>query len=850
MFRATIKGLLAKKFRLILTAISVVLGVGFVAGTYVLTDTMNAAFDDLFSTTAQASDVTVRAQNAFDAEGGPGGSGNEGREPIPEDILPTVESVPAVASASGDVTGYAQIINPNTGEAIGGFGPPTIGLNWTDTSSDVLSIRDGEAPAGPSDVLIDAGTAASNDIAVGDTLEILLVGGPREFTVSGIAGFGDADNLAGATLAVFDTPTAQEVLDKEGVYDAISVIGVEGVSATELRDDVGAVLPDGVEAVTTATVGEENAEQLQEGLGFFQTFLLVFAGVSLFVGSFIIFNTFSIIVAQRTRELALFRALGASRRQVMTSVIVEAGVVGLVASVIGLAFGVVVAILLRGLLGLIGIDLPSTSLQILPRTIVVSVIVGVIVTLIAAIIPARRAARVAPVEALREADPSAVRERGLGRRLALGLVVTGLGVAALAYGLFGQPSNAATLVGLGAAVTFLGVTMLSPLFAGPVSSAIGAPLARLGLASKIGRRNAIRNPRRTARTSAALMIGLGLVAMVAILGASLKGSFTAALEETLRADFTVSTQSFLPFSPDVAARIEQIPDAEAVSRFRTAGFRVNDQTSFLTAVQPDTLDAVAEIDLVQGDLADLGTEQILVHEDLATSKGWALGDEVPAAFASVGDRPLTIAGIYARNEMLGDYAINRELYDELYTENLDDFVLVKLREGADPATAQSEIEDAVAPFRNIEVLDQTGFREKQAGFLDQLLGLVTVLLFFAIMIAWFGIVNTLSLSIHERTRELGLLRAVGLSRKQVKRMIRIEAAIIALFGAVLGLVIGIVFGWALQQALEPEGVSELVIPGGSLVIYLIFAGVAGVLAAIGPARRASKLDVLQSIAYE
>ncbi|MGZ8579354.1 MAG: ABC transporter permease, partial [Actinomycetota bacterium] len=293
MFRATVKGLLAKKFRLILTAISVVLGVGFVAGTYVLTDTMNAAFDDLFATTSAASDVTVRAKNAFDSEAaGPGGGGgNEDRNPLPEELLDTVLAVPTVAAASGDVSGYAQIVNPNTGDAIGGFGPPTIGLNWTGASEGILEIRAGEPPAGPDDVLIDAGTAERNDIAVGDTVQILFVGPPREFTVSGTAGFGDADNLAGATLAIFDTDTAQEVLDKEGAYDAISVVGVDGVSATELRDDVGAVLPEDAEAVTTASVGEEQSEQLQEGLGFFQTALLVFAGVALFVGSFIIFNT-------------------------------------------------------------------------------------------------------------------------------------------------------------------------------------------------------------------------------------------------------------------------------------------------------------------------------------------------------------------------------------------------------------------------------------------------------------------------------------------------------------------------------------------------------------------------------
>ena len=421
MWRATFKSLLAKKLRLVLTAVSVVLGVGFVAGTYVLTDTMNAAFDQLFAQTSEASDVVVRSVSAFDStvtDGGGGGGGQE-RKPLPESLLGDVTAVPGVAAAAGDVQGYAQMVDPATDEVIGGVGPPTIGTNWNELADQVLDIREGSPPTGPDDVVIDAATASSSTLAVGDRISILFQGPPREFTISGIAGFGEADNLGGATLAVFDTETAQDVLGKEGVYDAISVVAEEGVSATQLRASIAQVLPERVEAVTSTSVADEQSEALQEGLGFFRTALLVFAFVALFVGSFIIFNTFSIIVAQRTRELALLRALGASRRQVVVSVVLEAFVVGLVASVLGILAGIGIALGLQGLLGLFNIDLPSTALQLLPRTIVVSMVVGVGVTVAASILPARRAGTVAPIQAMREADDAPPPRSLAGRRLAV-----------------------------------------------------------------------------------------------------------------------------------------------------------------------------------------------------------------------------------------------------------------------------------------------------------------------------------------------------------------------------------------------------------------------------------------------
>ncbi|MEO8476604.1 MAG: FtsX-like permease family protein [Actinomycetota bacterium] len=853
MWRATFKSLLAKKLRFSLTALSVVLGVGFVAGTFVLTDTMNAAFDQLFTQAAGTSDVTVRSVSAFTTEqAGPGGGASSDREPIPASVLPLVKSVTGVALVGGDVQGTAQMVDPATDEPIGGFGPPTIGSNWNDVSGGTVTIREGVEPTGPDDVAIDAATAKKYGFAVGQQVQILFAAGDsRKFTISGIVSFGDADNLAGATLAIFDTTTAQTVLGKEGVFDSISVVGDDRVAASELRADIQEVLPEGVEAVTSATVADEQSQALKEGLGFFRIALLVFACIALFVGAFIIFNTFSIIVAQRTRELALLRALGASRVQVMASVVVEALLVGLFAAVVGIVAGIGIAMGLKGLLGAFGIDLPSTSIQLLPRTIVVSLLVGTVVTVVASVLPARRAARVAPIQALRESGDTVAPSGTLRRRLILGVTVTALGAAALASGLFGGGSKAGVMVGLGAAMTFIGIAVLSPLAARPIAGALGAPARRLSMQGKLGRENAMRNPRRTASTAAALMIGLGLVSMVAILSASLKASFDTALTETLKADYMLTTSSFTSFGSEAANKVRDLPEVAAVSEFRQNGFRIDGNTAFLTAAEPATLDAVVSIDLLQGDLAELSRpDTIMVHEDIAVSNGWAVGDEIPAQFATVGDAPLTLVGIYGDNRLAGDYLISTDTYATFYTEQLDSFVLVKASSDVSPGQAKAAIEAAVRGFPNVQVQDQAAFREQQAGFIDQLLGLVTALLLMSILIALFGIVNTLGLSIYERTRELGLLRAVGMSRRQVKRMIRWEAVIIAIFGAVLGIAIGVLFGWALQQALADEGVTALKIPVAQLVFYLVFAGIAGVLAAILPARRAAKLNVLDAISYE
>jgi putative ABC transport system permease protein len=842
--RAALRSVLARKVRLILTGISILVGVGFMAGTFVLTDTMTRAFDDVVSTGTSSIDVLVRSSNAFTAQT----SSLEEREPMPESVLADVEAVPGVAQAVGDVLGYAQIVDPTTGKVIGTLGPPTAASAWNDLNGFRLK-PGGSPPQGEHQVVIDAATAEAHHIQVGDRVQILFEGPPGEFDVVGVAGYGESDSLLGATWALFDLPTAQRYLGKQDQLDSVSVVADSGVSGVELQRRIADVLPKGTEAVTAATLNSEAQDQIATGLGFLRTAFLVFAFVALFVGAFIIFNTFAIIVAQRTRELALFRALGASGRQVMTTVVLEAVIVGIVSSALGVIFGIGVAIGLKALLSAVGLDIPASGTVVLPRTFIVSIVVGTIVTVIAAIVPARRAARVAPIEALREAQDRP--GRSLRFRLITGAIVLALGILPLAYGLFGTPENALQLVGLGVALTFLGVAMLTPLIARPVARVLGAPVRLLGVPGKLASENSMRNPRRTAATASALMIGLGLVVFVAVFGASAKASVNSTLERTLKADFILTSPTFSGFSTAAADAMRPVPGVAVVSELRQGEVKVKGGTAFVTGVDPSTLSAVTDVGLTAGSMTDLGRPNtIAVYDQVADDNHWGIGDTVSMEFPATGPVDLEVVGLYSESGLIGDYAVSLGTYDENVAQQLDVFVLVKAGEGADVEAVQADLETALEPFPNIEVQDQAAFRDKYATFLNQVLNLVTSLLVFAVVIALFGVMNTLYLSIYERTRELGLLRAVGLTRRQTRSMVRREAAIISVMGALFGVVIGIAFGWALQQALAPRGFSNLGIPGGQLTFYVVAAAVLGWLFAFLPARRAAKLNVLDAIAYE
>ena len=848
MFRTALKGVAAHKVRLALTALAIILGVGFIAGTYILTDTMNAAFDGLFQQISKGVAVEVSGTPKFTSSVGGEDSGSAQR--VPASLVPTVAAVQGVRVAEGTVGGYAQLVDKK-GKAISTGGALTLGTSWTsDPGMSSLTIRQGRPPENSSEIAVDAGTATKHELKLGDTVTVLLQGPSMQAKIVGIVGFGSQDNLLGATLVVFDTATAQRVFDAPNQFDAIEVAADPGVSAVTLRDRIQAALPDGFQAKTGQETAQTQSTDIKKALSFFTIALLVFADIALFVGAFIIYNTFSILVAQRTRELALLRALGASGAQVRRAVLIEAAVVGVVASLIGLAFGFVVAAGLRALLNAFGIDLPSTSLQVLPRTIIVGLIIGIGVTLVSAIAPARRAAKLPPVAALRDPEPSST-AFSLARTI-LGGALTLAGIGALFLGLFGGTSSSGLLVGIGALLVFLGVGGLSPLIARPLARGLGAPPARLaGISGRLGRENAMRNPKRTASTAAALMIGLGLVAFVSIFAASVKSSATAALDSALKADYIVSSTSFQPFSQNVAGELRSKSEFASVSQLRQGIMGFRGAAAQVTGADPATLTQVVSVPMKAGSVSALSRQNgLLVWEQTASSNGWSLGDTVPVTFNATGKQELKIVGLYTDNRLLGNYVISLDTYDRNFTQQLDTFVLATTAPGVSQSQAKAAANAVAKSFPNVQVQDQAQFRAKQASQVDTLLGLITALLGLAILIALFGIVNTLGLSILERTREIGLLRAVGMARRQVRGMIRWEAVIIAVFGAVLGIAVGVFFGWAMVRALNSQGITSLTIPYGQLLFYVILAGVFGVLAGVFPARRAAKLNVLQAIATE
>jgi putative ABC transport system permease protein len=845
MWRATIKGLVAHKVRLGLTALSIVMGVAFVAGTFILTDTMGRAFDNLFATVNKGVAVEVSGVPKFESNG-PGGDTAGTAERVPASLLDSIRQVDGVRAAQGNISGYAQLVDKK-GKAIVTGGAPTLGVTWSDDPElNPLVLREGHAPHGSSQIVVDAHTAKAHDLTVGDTVTVLLQGPPMKATIVGIVGFGQADNLGGATLVAFDLPTAEVALNGGGKFDAIDVTAEPGVSAQELKSRINKVLPADFQAKTGEEAAQKTSDDIKQALSFFNIALLVFAAVALFVGAFIIFNTFQILVSQRTRELALLRALGASPAQVRRSVIAEAIVVGLFASALGLGFGFALALGLKALLKAFGIDLPSTTLQLLPRTIIAAFVVGVGTTLVASIMPAIRASRVAPIAAMRESQPADYRPSP--RRIVTGAIVTVLGAGILMFGLFGGASNAAAMVGLGAATVFFGVAVLSPLIVRPVARFVGAPLSKIS--GKLGRENAVRNPKRTASTAAALMIGLGLVAFVGIFAQSIKASSDKILKETMKADYIVSTSQFTGFSQDVATRLRSDPAFSTVSEFRQGTFGLRGRATSIQGVDPATVQDVVKVDMKAGSVSALGDGDVLVFEDAATSHGWKLGDSFEASFARTGKQRLHIVGIYTDDRILGPFVVNLATFDRNFVEQLDMVVLVKTASGVRASEARRAADRVAGEFPNVKLEDQAQFRKSQAAQIDQLLGLITALLGLAIVIAVIGIINTLGLSIYERTREIGLLRAVGMIRKQVKRMVRWEAVLISVFGALLGTAIGIFFGWAMVQALSSQGITELAIPGGRLLVYVLVAALIGVAAAIWPARKAAKLDVLSAIAYE
>jgi putative ABC transport system permease protein len=842
--RATLKSLLARKVRLLLTGLAVVLGVSFVSGTYVLSDTITATFDTLFREVNAGVDLAVRRTTGFDSDTGQG----EEREVLPVSLVERIRGVPGVAQAVGDVTGYAQLVAPD-GTAVTTTGAPTLGVVYQEGQlGGALTVAQGRAPRA-GELAIDRRSFTEHRFTLGSRVTVLTLDEPVQLTLVGVVRFGSTDSLAGATLAVFDLPTALDVLGKDG-YDAITVRVTNPAEVEDVRRRIADVVPERTEILTGSEVAEEDSEGVGEILSIIERVLLVFAFVALFVGGFIIVNTFTILVAQRTRELALLRALGASRGQVLRSVVVEALIVGVLSSTAGLLLGILVAKGLQGAFRAFGVDLPAGGTVLRGRTVVAAYLVGILVTLVASVLPARRAASVPPVAAMRD-DLWVPVAAGLRRRAIAGGTLLVLGAAALAAGLFGSTGSGLQLVGLGALLVFLGVAVVSPLVATPLARTIGAPFARWrGVPGRLGRENAMRNPRRTASTSAALMIGLALVGVVSVLAESVKASAGKVVDSSLGADFTVSTENFFTgHSPVVAQRLRALPEIGTVAEARTGPFQVDGRDRFLTGMDPATVPEVVRLRLESGSLDALNRGQLLVSVDVASELGVGLGDRVPVEFGRTGKEQLTVGGVFGRNQLVGGYLLSVAAFDERFAQRLNAVTLANAAPGVAPAAAGEAVRRALEEFPNLVARDATELKEFNREQVNQLLGLIFALLALAILIALVGIVNTLALSVYERVREIGLLRAVGMDRRQVRRMVRYEAVVIAVLGALLGLGLGLVLGVALVTALEEEGITTLAVPGGQLAVYVVLAALAGVVAAVLPARRAARLDVLDAIAH-
>ncbi len=849
MWRATVKGLLGHKLRMALTVLAITIGVGFVAGSFVFTDTLSSVFDDLFSGTTAGTDVIVKpiieSGNDF---------GFSLPEKLPAAVLDDVRSVEGVEEATGSLFWFVQLLDQD-GEIAATTGPPTFGASWADTDRPgVFSLREGARPDADGEVALDRKTAERLGFVIGDTVQIVIFGPPESFTLVGLAGFGEADNLGGAGFALFDIPTAQRVFNAGDAYDTIDIAATPGLSPETLVDRIQPILPDKVEAVTAQSVAEEQAAALKEGLGFFNTFLLVFAGIALFVGTFIIQNTFRIIVAQRTRELALFRALGATSRQVTGMVLTEAAIVGVIASGLGLLFGIVLANVLAVAYEFFGGDLPEAALEVRLRTVLVAVAVGVIVTLISALLPARKAASVPPVAAMRDLDTPA--RRSMRPRVIAGAAITGFGVVLGALGLFVELPvdwiEPIALVGAAAAIVFIGVAVISPVFTRTIAGTIGAPFPRLlAMPGTLARENSMRKPRRTAATAAALMIGLALVSLATILAASFRGTVREVIDESFRADLVVSELGFrgIGFSTSIADEMEALPEIDKLARTRFGQASFGENPAFVSAVQADTFLDLFSVDLIEGSFDELSSSSVALRASRAESLGVQVGDTVTLTFARTGAQALPVVAIWDGQGIQASVLLSLETYEANFAEQLDAQVLVALNEGVTTEEGRAAVETIVAAFPNVQIQDQADFKKQTESQINLILSLIFVLLLLSVFIALLGITNTLSLSIIERTREIGLLRAVGMSRKQVRRMIRWESVIISVFGAVLGVGLGILFGWAVVQALSDQGLI-FVLPTGQLIGALFAAGIAGVVAAILPAWRASRLNVLEAIAYE
>ncbi len=854
MTRVALKGLLGRKVRAALTAIAIILGVAMVSGTYVLTDTIKSAFSTVFTTVYKHTDAVITGKSAIGTTGG--GGQNITPPSLSASLLTRVEGLKGVSLASGGISDTAKLVGHN-GKVISRGGAPGLAFSYTQNGQrfNPLTLTSGIWPTGPDQVGIDSSTASSDHYSPGQTIGVVARGPEQRFRIAGIVKFAGVSSLGGATIAVFSLPTAQQLFHKQGMFDTIDVAGNHGVTPQQLVGEIRPLLPASAQVRTGQGQARQATKDTSGFLSIFQDFLLAFGGVALFVGSFVIANTLSITIAQRTRELATMRTLGATRRQVLRSVLLEAFIIGLLASVTGLSLGLALAKGLNSLLVSFGIDLPQASTVFATRTIVVSLLVGILITLAAAMRPALRATRVPPIAAVREGavlPPS--RLARLGSYPAAGTIVAA--VALMLVGLFvsGLSTGQRLLaIGLGTLALFLGVAMLTPKLVPPLARVLGWPAARLGgSAGSLARGNAARNPTRTASTASALMIGLTLVTLVGVLAAGLKARFQDSVNQVFVADYALtSSDNFTPIGVAAGKALVGVPGVEVVSGVRAGQGRAFGSSVTVSGVAPN-ISKVISVKYQVGSPstpAQLGQSGAMISKDYATANNLHFGSPLSVRTPTGAVLYLRVLGVIAPpkgGSPFGDVTISTARFDATYQNPADVYTLLDIRGGVTPANT-NRLNAALRAFPDAKLQTKAQFTHNQLQGLTTLLNLLYVLLSLSIVVSVFGIVNTLVLTVFERTRELGMLRAVGMTRRQVRRMIRHESVITALLGAAVGIPLGVVLALMVGVAIK---YAVFTIPVGTLVVFVIAAVIAGLVAAIIPARRAGRLNVLEALQYE
>jgi putative ABC transport system permease protein len=849
MNRMALRGLFARKLRTALTGFAVVIGVAFVAGTFIFTDTINASFDDLFKQVSKGVDVDVTANQPVEGDFG-------GRiQPLPPGTLEKIRATNGVEAAEPRLETQVTIFEKD-GDPISGNGPPSIVFSTNEPRFDPQTYVEGHRAETVGQVTLDQATADRYDFHVGDRLKIAGRAPAKDYDIVGISKLGDQKSLGIKSMSM-PLGEVQRIAATPGEITEIAVAATDGTSPEQLKANISRALGGTAEVRTGEEQADKSAADITDELGFLTIALLVFAGIAVFVGAFLIFNTFAVTVAQRSREFALLRTLGASRRQVLNSVVVETLVIGFVASVLGILGGLVLAPALRALLASAGIELPSTSTVIEPRTIIIGLAVGMIATLVSGLVPARRATQVEPVEAMREAGTPGAKKVSR-KRLVVSSAVIGLGLVVLLLGLFGgaDGSAAASLLGLGVVVMMFGVALLAPVLVRPLARFIGAPLERFqGMSGRLARENAERQPQRTAITASALMIGLALVVFTAIFAAGLSGSVDKVVDEQFSRSALIVTHEdgFSDISPEIAEKLRGVEGVQVVSamRFDQANIKGGGDSQNTSGIDPKTITSVFQPEIAQGPPDAFGTlqdDQVLADDGWAKSHGFKLGDEIRVTTPSGKKLDYTLVGTYDNKlDVLGKIVVTNDSMTKDWNQPDNNFVLVAGR--GNPDTLEKGAKAALADFPVAKTQTLAQFKDESADQVNQLLGLVFGLLALSVIVALLGIVNTLALAVHERTRELGLLRAVGMSKRQVRRMVRAESVITALIGAVLGLVLGIVFAVIVSRPLEADGF-VLTFPIVTLIAVTVLAAIAGVIAAIPPARRASRVDVLRAVTTE